>query len=644
VPSTSAPAPTTGTGTRPPVATGPADRRPLTGQLLRAGAAATACWALLWLVARTLSIGVTGAGSRMPLLVACGVGAALLAVATTLLSVRRPLDVPPLVVGLAAGIVAGLATVALHGTRWNYNALYSDAGFRTEAATRFADSPALADYGYRGLPSYYPPALPWVEGRLAAMLDVPAWATMKPVTLVLAVAVPLLAYLFWRRVLPDGPAALVAVAAAGATVDLVKPDEWLVLAVVLPWWLELVRDVRAPGIRRLPAWAHGIVLGLLLLCHSYYFLPLALATLVGMVVDAVLRRPMPLRPVRAVVVAVVGLVCATPYWAGMAVMRLRGSPADSLQVRWSPAGFQQPPWPLPVDVVGVIGLLCVGWLVLRVRTSALALSIGIALVTTYAFFLGGQWLQRWDVAVLPEKSDELILALLVAGGVLALLDLVLLVDARAGRSASRVLTAVLAVAVAVPLVVGHAEHWLVGRRVLAAQQMRYPDGSWPSGGRPDPTTTRHPWSVSTTGTDPSVDQVRAGWERLTGRALGSGTVLVTSRADLLATTPVHPFTSWKNIYSHPNGQYERRLALLQEVARCTTPGCAWRLLRDNPFDRVDGLVLTRTEAGLRLAVTDDAFPEGWRLVPVVFADSLFRGPLFERRDVGTVAVVALARR
>jgi galactan 5-O-arabinofuranosyltransferase len=248
---------------------------PLLSQLALIVPVAALGWLVIWASARALGVEPWNRDAAPWVLVTVGCVTALLVAGSVVVALRGSPDrcapdvLAPLLVSATSATIGGLAAAALHGTRWNFNALYSDAGFRTEAATRFADSPALADYGYRGLPSYYPPPLPWVEGRLAALLGMPAWTVMKPVTLVVAALVPVLAYVLWRRLLPDLTAAAVVAATSLTSADLVKPDEWLVLALVVPWWLELVRDLRRPGVRRLPAWAHGMILGGLLLVHSF---------------------------------------------------------------------------------------------------------------------------------------------------------------------------------------------------------------------------------------------------------------------------------------------------------------------------------------------------------------------------------------
>lgn len=586
--------------------------------------------------ARIWRPGVAGAAQ-----VVVGVVAGLVALAMCWLVRRGARDAPGIIVAATSVALSGLAILALHGTRWNFNALYSDAGFRTQAATRFADSPALADYGYRGLPNYYPPALSWIEGRVAHLAGVPAWAVMKPVTLVVAASVPVLAFLLWRRLVPEVTAACIVVATSLATVDLVKPDEWLVLALVLPWWLELVLREVEPERRWRSFLSHGVILGGLLLFHSYYFLPLALASVGALLVEVFSRRPFLPLLWRGLVVGVIGLVVAAPYWVGMAVLKLQGAPSDPLQRRWSDIGFTTPPLPLPIDIPGVLGFVGVIWLVMRARSCRLAGALAVASGTTYVFFVGGQLVQRYDVAVLPEKADHLITALLVTSGVLALFELVPRAVVRTGRHAGVVVVTATAVVLTVALSYLHTGHWLRGDPVRAAQTVRYPDGSYPAGGLPDLETHRHPWGVTPAITEPSVDEVAAAWHTVSPRPLDSSTVLVISRADLLATTPVHGFTAWKSIYSHPFGQYDQRLALLRRVADCTSPRCAGTLLEDNPFDRVDGLVLERTSQGLRLAVTSDAFPDGWSKTPVIFPETLFTGPSFKRRDVGDVAVVAL---
>ncbi|ROR91896.1 galactan 5-O-arabinofuranosyltransferase [Nocardioides aurantiacus] len=555
----------------------------------------------------------------------------------------------PLVLAGAGVVLAGSSTALLHGTRWGMDGLYSDAGFRTEAVTRFADSAALADYAYRGLPAYYPPLLPWLQGRAADLLGVPGWAVMKPTQLLVCLLVPLLSWLLWRRVVPGRRAAWVAGVVAVATVLPLKPDEWLVLTLVVPWWLEVCRGVRAPGRAPVGAVGHGLVLGGLLLLHTYFFAPLALATALGMALDLLRRRPVHPRPGPGLVTGLVAVVVAAPSWGGPAWLRLQGAASDSLQLRWSPPGFDRPPLPWPTDPRGVleaVGVLWLLWALGRHRSAGVAGGLLVALVSAYVFMVGGQLLQP-GVAVLPEKSDELVEALLAAAGVLGLAELgsgLAAVPAARRRPRSRPVAAaavvlVAAVAVLAGLVTVQAVHRGVERPAAAAQHTRYPDGSLPAGGAVPPSPRWHAWGVEPGVSGASVAEVTAAWERVTGRPPGSGDVVVSARSDLPATVPVHLFVSWKSIYSHPQGRFEDRLAVLEAVARCGTPACAHRLLRGNDVEPVDGLVLNRDGRGLYASVTVDTFPEAWERRAVRFDDRLFAAPWFGTAQVAGGAVV-----
>lgn len=622
---------------------------PRTPALVRLPLLAAGWWLVVWLVVQLLGPRVVELGWRVATL-AVVVAAALLVMGWALRRHRRRGAVAGaevVVVGTAV-LLAGAATWSLHGTAWGITGLWADAAFRTETVTRYADSWRLADYAYDGLPAYYPPALSWSQGRLAALLDVPGWSVMKPTQVLLAGLVPLLTYALWRRVVTPTTAALVVAATSLLTVDLQKPDEWLVLMCAVPWWMDVVRGVRAPGVGRWPWWGHGLVAGAVLLTHTYYVLPLAVATLLGWAVDLARRRRPELGVVRALGVVVVGLLVATPYWVPVLAARLAGAPTDNLQLRYSYPRANVPPWPLPIDVPGALGLIGLAWLVWsarearRGRPAPLAGALAVVLLGAYTTMLAGAVGVRYDVALLTFKSDEVIVLGMAAAGVAGLVaaaDGLAARGTRPGgdRKASRALrVTALGLVVAVPL--HYAAYWVVGLPATSPQTTRYPDGSEPEGrgGRPD---VAAPAFVAPGG--PSVDEVGAAWTRLTGRPLDSSTVLVTTRVDLLATTPVHPFLTWKSIYSNPLGRFEPRLRLLRRVARCPDPACAHRLLTENPYDAVDGLVLERDGGDLVMPVLVDDYPDRSRTTAVVVPARLLRDPGFAVTTVDGVAVVAV---
>ena len=546
----------------------------------------------------------------------------------------------------AAGVLLGAAgTAALHGTRWGWYGLYSDSAFRTQMATRYAGTPELVDYGYRDLPAYYPPALGWLQGRLAAVTELAGWEAVKPVQLLVGVLVPVAAYLLWRPVVGALPAAAVAALVPVWTAHPQKPDEWLVLSCLLPWWLLTVRDVRAPGVGRWPAWRLGVVLGLLLLVHTYWFLPFGLATLLALAYDAVRRRPdrpprLPLR--RALGIGAVGLAVSAVSWVPVVAARLR-LPSDSLQLRYSYLGGHVPPLPSPVEpsqVAGLVGLAWLGWAAVRAlrRRGAAgepAGALGLALAGCLLTLALGELAARADVGFLAFKTRDAVLTVLLAAGVLGAADWLRRV--RAPRVASLVAVP-LAAAAAASAAHHFADVWATGRPALVAHTTRYPDGTVPTG---DPAREPYVRTLFVDPRDPSVEAVRSAWRSLRPDVPLREAVLVATRVDLLATTPVHPFLAPKSIYSHPNGRFEDRVALLEQVAACATSPSAAALLRGNDLDPVDGLVLAREGPSLVLPFTVDDFPDRTRREQVAFPDRVLRGPEFVRAELGRVVVVAL---
>ncbi len=630
--------------------------------LLRPGllvAAVLAGWAVTAWTIDVSGVTVVEPAWRDRLVLVLTAGGSLAGAAVALVAHRRPALAADAGV-VAAGVLLGaVGTAALHGTRWGFAGLYADSAFRTQMATRYAETPALVDYGYRDLPAYYPPALGWLQGRFAALTDVPGWEAVKPVQLFIGVLVPLAAYLLWRPVVGALPASAVAGLVTLWASDLQKPDEWLVLSCLLPWWLLAVRDLRAPGVARWPSWRLGVVLGLLLTVHTYWFLPFGVATLLALAYDAVRARlraghvaRLPLR--RALAIGAVGLAVSAVSWAPAVLARLR-LPSDDLQMRYSYLGGNGLPLPSPTDpaeVAGLVGLAWLGWVAWRRlqgghlggRTGEVAGALGLALAGCLATLGLGALAERADVGFLAFKTKDAAITILLAAGVLGAADWSRrwLGRRRGGRPtgapwAARLVPVVLVAAAAASAAYHLAEVWGTGRYALVAQTTRYPDGSVPTG---DPSREPHIGTLFVEPDDPPVSAISAAWRALRPDVPLSEATLVTSQVDLLATTPVHGFVAFKSIYSHPNGRFEDRMALLEEVAACPTSACAADLLRTGG-DRVDGLVLQREGDSLVLPFMVDDFPDRTRRAEVAFPDGVLRGPEFERIELGRIVVIAL---
>ena len=556
----------------------------------------------------------------------------------------------------SAGVLLGAAgTAALHGTRWGWSGLYADSSFRTQMATRYAETPALVDYGYRDLPAYYPPALGWLQGRFGAVTDLAGWETVKPVQLLVGVLVPLAAYLLWRPVVGALPGAAVAGLVTVWTAHPQKPDEWLVLACLLPWWLLAVRDVRAPGVERWSPWRLGVVLGLLLLVHTYWFLPFGIATLLALAYDAVRRargRPPRLPLGRALAIGATGLAVSAVSWLPVVAARLR-LPSDALQLRYSFVDGNVARLPLAEEaseVAGLLGLAWLGWAAWRRlrrhgvddESGRLAGSLGLALTACLVTLRLGAQAEQADIGFLAFKTQDALLSVLLAAGVLGAADVLRRLSTRQGGGQpawpASVLAALVVTGAAATAAYHLADTWVTGRSALVAQTTRYPDGSVPTG---RPGQEPYVGTLFVDPQDPPVASVRSAWRTLRPDRPLSEAVLVTSQVDLLATTPVHGFLAFKSIYSHPNGRFEDRVAVLERVAACPSSACAAALLRDNEHDRVDGLVLQREADHLVLPFMVDDFPDRTRPARVAFPDDLLRGPEFVRTELGRLVVIAL---
>jgi galactan 5-O-arabinofuranosyltransferase len=311
---------------------------------------------LVAVVVSALDVRVTGSGGRVAVVLVATVAAAVFCAALVVLGSRRPRLAADAAVVCGAALLTGLAVAALDGTRWGWYGLFADSSFRTQMATRYADTALLVDYGYRGLPAYYPPVVGWLQGRFADLTGMPGWAAVKPVQVAVGAAVPLLAYGLWHRVVGAPRAAAVAVLTALWCAHPQKPDEWVVLTCLVPWWLLAVRDVRVAGSPRPRAWVLGVLLGLLALVHTYYFLPLGIATLLALGADVVarLRGGVPRLPLgRAIGIGAVALLVSSPYWVGAVLARLR-LPSDSLQMRYARPGGNAPLAPSPLEPVGLV--------------------------------------------------------------------------------------------------------------------------------------------------------------------------------------------------------------------------------------------------------------------------------------------------
>jgi galactan 5-O-arabinofuranosyltransferase len=550
----------------------------------------------------------------------------------------------------AAGAVAAcflpvLTVISLQGTDWFFSGPFGDQSFRLEYATRFADDlTALADYTYAGAPAFYSPGWFWLVGAASATSGVPAWQAYKwmaVATLFLAAA---LAFWLWRRTCSTRLSALLlavtiigqpALAAAwlGATTLLgagaSEPYSWVVtlsLPPLLTWW----------GAPRGPSsWRRGVALGVALAAAAWlYLLYAAVAVLAVLVVAA--RRGARATWRELAVAGLTSVLLVLPWLGGFALAWDDAGRPPSAATSWVEGEsyvhlftVTGSPWFL-VAVLGAVALLglsgrahprlrgCQGLLVTTLALSVVQLVLGQ---------LGG--------GVLAHRLVLVMSTALLAGGTLAAVEFL----PRAARwTRGRDWRRPAAAALAVALFVGtsaHAQEWMSLDSDLRdlARGVAYPDGSHPA-------VASRAMRLQYTG-DPSADELYAAAVR-TARAAGqreTGPVL-TDDIPLMATSPLHGYLQWWELYSNPVGDYPARQEFLEDLEG-RSPAQVVAALREDPTAPTV-FVLRLDEGSYRFSSSswdpDTATSTAWS---VRLPADLFDSPDFVRTQVGDRTVAAL---
>ena len=147
---------------------------------------------------------------------------------------RRALARAASMVFLSAFSVVTLA-MPLGATKLYLFGISVDQQFRTEYLTRLADSAALHDMTYSGLPPFYPPGWFWIGGRMAALSGTPAWEMFKPWAIISITVAIVLAFVLWATMIRFEYALIVTTATAAATLAYSPAEPYAaVITVLLP--------------------------------------------------------------------------------------------------------------------------------------------------------------------------------------------------------------------------------------------------------------------------------------------------------------------------------------------------------------------------------------------------------------------------
>lgn len=510
-----------------------------------------------------------------------------------------------------------------------------DQQFRTEYVTRLADSPALRDMTYLGLPPFYPPGWFWIGGRAAALSGTPAWEVFKPWAITsIAIAVAVALVLWWRMVRFEY-ALIVTAATAAVTLAYGSPEPYsAMITVLLPPVLVLtwsgLRAADRPDAGRRAGWGAvigaGIFLGwtatwyTLLFGFSAFAIGLMALWLAGVRWhrDGVKAALDPLR--RLAVIAGIAVVIGCTTWLPFLVRAAR-SPISNTggAAHYLPADGAELTFPmLQFTLLGVVAMIGTLWLVVRARSSVRAGALAIGVVAIYLWSLLSMLTTLARVTLLSFRLQPTLSVLLVAAGAFGFLEATLALKPR-GR-------AIVPVAGAIGLTAAIAFSQDIPDVLRPDLTIAYTDtdGNGQRGDRRPPSAEKFYATI-----DHDITQV-------TGKPRDQ-TVVMTADYSFLSFYPYWGFQGLTSHYANPLAQFDLRAAQIDKWSKLKTADELIHALDACPWPPPTVFLMRRGANGnytLRLA--EDVYPNqpNVRRYTVDLRGALFDSPRFDVRSVG----------
>ena len=513
-----------------------------------------------------------------------------------------------------------------------------DQQFRTEYLTRLADSPALHDMTYIGLPPFYPPGWFWIGGRVAALTGTPAWEIYKPwaiTSITIAVAVALV--LWWRMVRFEY-ALIVTTATAAVTLAYSSPEPYAAMITVL-WppmlvltWSGLRTAARVPAGHepRTAGWAAvigaGIFLGFtatwytLLLLYSAFTVGLMALLLAGWRwrQDGWRAALDPLR--RLAVIAVVAAAIGSITWLPSLVRAARGPISNSGSAfHYLPADGAELTFPmLQFSLLGAICMVGTLWLALRARSSVRAGALAIGVLAIYLWSLLSMLTTLARTTLLSFRLQPTLTVLLVAAGAFGLVEATQAVASRQ--------RAVVPVAGAIGLAAAIAFSQDVPEVLRPDLTIAYTDTDG-HGQRGD----RRP-----AGSERYYSDIDATIQRVTGKPRDQ-VVVLTADYSFLSYYPYWGFQGLTSHYANPLAQFDLRAAQIKKWSDLKTPDEFVHALDTSPWPPPTVFLMRRgANSNYTLRLAEDVYPNqpNVRRYTVDFRAALFADPRFAVESIG----------
>ncbi|SPM29916.1 arabinofuranosyltransferase, partial [Mycobacterium terramassiliense] len=512
-----------------------------------------------------------------------------------------------------------------------------DQQFRTEYLTRLADSPALHDMTYLGLPTFYPPGWFWIGGRVAALTGTPAWEMYKPwaiTSITIAVAVALV---LWWRLIRFEYALIVTTATAAVTLAYSSPEPYsAMITVMLPPVLVLTWSGLRAGERGGPPQAGGapraavVGAGLFLGWTATWYTLLFGLTAFTMGLMALLLagarwrrdgfRPAldPLR--RFALIAVIAAAIASITWLPF-ILRVARSPVSNSgsALHYLPADGAELTFPmLQFSLLGAICMLGTLWLVVRAGTSVRAGALAIGVLAVYLWSLLSMLTTLARTTLLSFRLQPTLSVLLVAAGVFGFVEAVTALAPR-GR-------AVVPVAAAIGLAGAIAFSQDIPDVLRPDLTIAYTDtdGHGQRGDRRPPSSEKF---------YPVID---AAILKMTGRPRDQ-IVVMTADYSFLSYYPYWGFQGLTSHYANPLAQFDLRATQIEKWSKLKTADEFIHALDTSPWPPPTVFLMRRgANSTYTLRLAQDVYPNqpNVRRYTVDLPAALFADPRFVVDGVG----------
>lgn len=517
-----------------------------------------------------------------------------------------------------------------------------DQQFRTEYLTRFADTAALHDMTYSGLPPFYPPGWFWLGGRLAALTGTPAWEMFKPWAIVSITVAVALALALWTAMVRFEYALVVSTATTAVMLAYASAEPYAAIITVLlpPVFVLAWSGLRAgnrPGAGA--GWAAIVGIGVFLgVAALFYTLLLVYAAFTMTVMAALLavarRRLEPL--LRLAVVAVISGAIALIGWGPYLLAAARGAPADSGTAQhYLPADGAELSFPmLSFTLLGALCMVGTLWLAVRARSSTRAGALAIAVLAVYAWSLLSMLTTLAGTTLLSFRLQPTLAVLLSAAGAFGFIEVTLATARRyQATTAKRVMVAAGVVGAIGALTFSQDIPDALRQDIVVAYTDT--DGSGVRADRRPPGAERYYREID------SRIQERTGRPR-------NETIVLTADYSFLSYYPYYGFQGLTSHYANPLAQFDERAAAIESWATLQNADQFIDALDALPWDPPTVFLMRHGGPGgaadsysLRLA--SDVYPNqpNVRRYQVALDSALFDDPRF---DVSTIGPFVLAIR